>query len=148
MNIDDLIKELDSDLEVTKSELKDGVIYIYCEHKQCETCCPYCNHMSNSVHSLYTRKIQDLPIQSHKVQLIINVKKYFCINEECEHKTFAEPFTFVKPNAVRTIRLDEHISKIALRNSSMDTTRDLNDEAIDISLWSVLRIIKKNDINC
>ena len=57
--------------------------------------CPYCNVASKKVHSHYTRRLQDLPIQGKKVKLLLDIKKYFCFNKECSHKTFAEPFDTV-----------------------------------------------------
>ena len=143
MSFSDLIKKLDSNLMVSETKIDDNILYIYCQSEKHEAICSYCNEISSSVHSRYARTIKDLPIQQYEVNLVITVKKYFCNNEKCEHKTFAEKFNFVKENAVRTIRLDEYIEKIGMRNSSMDTVRDLKDNFINVSVNTVLRIIHK-----
>ena len=33
MELDELVKELDNKLEVTRKEIKDDIMYIYCETK-------------------------------------------------------------------------------------------------------------------
>jgi len=143
MNIDFLIKELDKNIIVEDTKIEDNCIYIKCSKPKYNCKCPYCGQKSSKIHSIYTRTIKDLPIQNHEVKLVLNVKKYFCINNRCKHTTFAEPFDFVEPKAVRTNRLTEYVSRIGLRNSSMDTARDLKDNSINLSVWTVLRIIKK-----
>ena len=80
LELNELIKELDKKLIVTKKEIKDGIMYIYCDTKKQKSKCKYCGQESEKVHSTYKRTISDLPIQNYKVKLIINVKKYFCNN--------------------------------------------------------------------
>lgn len=143
MSFNDLIKKLDKDLMVTETKIDNNILYIYCQSEKNEASCSYCNEISSSVHSTYTRTIKDLSIQQYEVKLVVTVNKYFCNNEKCEHKTFAEKFDFVKEKAVRTKRLDEYIERIGVRNSSMDTVRDLKDNFINVSLNTVLRIIHK-----
>ena len=143
MEIDELIKELDKKLIVIKKEIIRDTMYVYCDTHREETQCKYCGTISNSVHSIYQRTISDLPIQEYKVKLLINVKKYFCVNPKCNHKTFAESLDFVEENALRTKRLDEYINKIGLKNSSLETKRQLNDSHVNISNNTILRILKK-----
>ena len=119
MELNDLIKELDKKLEVVRKEVKDDVMYIYCETQKQPTKCKYCGKESEGVHSVYTRIISDLPIQKYKVKLVIKVKKYFCNNSKCDHTTFAEPLDFVEKNALRTKRLDEYINEVGLKNISI-----------------------------
>ena len=87
MKLNELIKELDKKLEVTKEEIIGGTMYIYCETKRQNTKCKYCSKESQSVHSTYTRTIADLPIQNYKVKLIITVKNIsaIMINVIIEH---------------------------------------------------------------
>ena len=119
MELDELIQELDKKLIVTKKEIKDGIIYIYCETEKQETKCKYCGKQSDSIHSTYIRTISDLPIQKYKVKLVIKVKKYFCNNKKCNKTTFVEPLDFVEKNSLRTKRLVEYINKIGLSTSSI-----------------------------
>ena len=145
MEIDDLIKELDEKLEVTGKEIKENTMYIYCNTRKQPTKCKYCNLESENIHSIYTRTIADLPIQKYKVKLVINVKKYFCNNDKCNHATFAEPLNFVEENALRTKRLDEYISEVGLKNSSVETKKQITNSHVKISNNTILRIIKKKE---
>lgn len=42
MELDELIKELDKKLIVKNKEIKDNIMYIYCETKKQPTKCKYC----------------------------------------------------------------------------------------------------------
>ena len=143
MELDELVKELDNKLEVTRKEIKDDIMYIYCETKKQSTKCKYCGEESENVHSVYTRTISDLPIQKYKVKLVIIVKKYFCNNPKCNHTTFAEPLDFVEKNALRTKRLDEYIKEVGLKNSSIDARNQITNSHVEISNNTILRILKK-----
>ena len=143
MELDELVKELDNKLKVTRKEIKDDIMYIYCETKQQSTKCKYCGEESENVHSVYTRTISDLPIQKYKVKLVITVKKYFCNNPKCNHTTFAEPLDFVEKNALRTKRLDEYIKEVGLKNSSIEARNQITNSHVEISNNTILRILKK-----
>ena len=71
-----------------------------------------------------------MTIQNNKVRLLLIVRKFFCTNPNCKHKTFGERFDFVSPMTVRTQRLDDYINKMGLRDNSMDTVRNLKDIGI------------------
>lgn len=144
MELQELIQELDTKLIVKRKEIKDGIMYIYCETKKQKTKCKYCGQESENVHSTYTRTISDLPIQNYKVKLVIAVKKYFCNNNNCEHTTFAEVLQFVNKNATRSTRLDDYIKKVGLKTSSLDAEKQISDSHVEISNNTILRIIKKN----
>lgn len=144
MELDELIQKLDKKLIVTRKEIIDGIMYIYCETKKQITKCKYCGAKSENVHSTYTRIISDLPIQNYKVKLVIKVKKYFCNNKKCDHRTFAEPLGFVEKNALRTKRLDEYINKIGLTTSSIEARNQIKATHVNISNNTILRIVKKN----
>ena len=144
INFSELVKKLDNELKLERSEVVDNILYLYCYKDVKSTFCPFCGEQSSSVHSTYTRTIKDLPIQEYETKIVLLCHKYFCNNSNCQHKTFSERFSFVEEKAVRTNRLTEYVNKIGLRNSSMDTVRDLKDNFIKMSLNTVLRILKKN----
>lgn len=147
MNIEELIKDLDKKLTVLKSKRTEKKIEITCEMNLNKSECPYCGEVSDSVHSKYIRTLSDLPIQNNEVKLLLVVKKFFCQNPKCTHKTFGERYKFVEPKAVRTNRLVEYINNIGLRDNSMDTVRTLRETGIKVSSNTVLRIIKKKKRN-
>ena len=144
MKLEELLKDLDENLIAKEYKKAENAIYITCEKNSSSSTCPFCNELSSSIHSKYTRTIVDLPIQNKEVKLLLIVRKFFCTNPNCNHKTFGERFDFVSPKAVRTKRLDDYINKMGLRDNSMDTVRNLKDIGINVSSNTVLRIVKKN----
>ncbi len=89
MGFDELLKGLDENLIVNKVEKSGEVIYIYCDIDHTVDKYKYCGMENPSIHSRYTRKISDFPIQEYQVKFIITVPKYFCTNKKCDYKTFA-----------------------------------------------------------
>src|SRR3712207_5906866 len=77
--------------------------------------CPDCQHPSRRVHSRYTRCPQDLPVSDQAVQLVLQVRRFFCDNPECPCRTFAERFpALVAVRARRTARLSRTLQALAL----------------------------------
>jgi len=76
----------------------DVTIYLHVESTKQVLQCPLCGATSTRVHSHYERSFQDLPIQGKKVVVIIDNRKMFCDNPECERTTFAESFAFMAHN--------------------------------------------------
>ena len=73
MELNELINELDPKLIVMKKEIKDEIMYIYCDTQKQKTKCKYCGQESESVHSTYKRAISDLPIQNVNIQHLQNL---------------------------------------------------------------------------
>src|SRR6516162_1445951 len=48
--------------------------------------CPSCQHVSRRVHSYYTRSPLDLPVSGHIVQLVLRVRRFRCLNQNCSSK--------------------------------------------------------------
>lgn len=143
MRLDELIKELDEHLMISKIEKSDSILYIYCDIKRTKARCKYCGAENDSIHSRYIRTISDLPIQNYQVKLVIAVPKYFCTNDRCSHKTFAYPVPFAKENSLRTTRLDDYIYQVGLKNSSLEARNQISESHVSISNNTILRVIKK-----
>ena len=52
--------------------------------------CPCCGMASRRVHSRYMRQILDLPWQGLPVRILLQTRKFFCVNERCKRKIFTE----------------------------------------------------------
>lgn len=52
--------------------------------------CPLCQQLSHHVHSHYTRTLADLPCGGKALRLLVLVRRFFCENEACARKIFAE----------------------------------------------------------
>ena len=60
------------------------------------------------MHSRYTRTLQDLPWGTLRVQVQVQVHRFFCQNPTCPRKIFTEPLPdFAERSARRTNRLRE-----------------------------------------
>ena len=79
---------------------------------------------------------------------MLDIKKYFCINKGCKHKTFAEPFAFYAPNATKTKRLQEEILKFSLNQSSVSAAKYLQDSFADVGKSTICSMLKKIRNSC
>ena len=95
----EIVAMLDENLSYLTHELYEEYIVVVVESSREEVECPYCGKRSSRVHSRYERSFQDLPIQGKKVFVSIINRKYFCENRNCQNKTFAESFDFLKPKS-------------------------------------------------
>ena len=141
--MDELVKTIDQNLEYISHETKSGVIRIFVRTIRQEAQCPYCGAFSNKVHSLYYRKFRDLPIQDKKVEIVIDNRKYFCVNPDCSHKTFAEVFECLPKMGRRSKRLTEAIMDTATNLSSIAASKTLKQRTADIGKSTICRLLKK-----
>jgi transposase len=141
--MEDMIKLLDETLEYDCHEIQDDDMIIRVASALKTAICPYCNQESGQVHSRKTRTLKDLPIQGKKVRLLLEQKKYFCKNEICERKTFAERFAFFEPNATKTNRLQEEILRVSLTQSSIAASRYLRNSVADVGKSTICAMLKK-----
>jgi len=136
----------DERLLYVSHENEAGAIIIYAQSKSCETRCPYCGEVSDKVHSRYLRRLQDLPIQGKKVKLVIDNKKYFCLNKACRHKTFAESFSFFEPKATKTTRLQEEILRVSITQSSIAAQSYLRRSVANVGKSTICNLLKKRGV--
>jgi len=145
--MEELLKMLDENLKYLKHEIVEDAFVIYAESVKDNAICPYCGELSDKVHSQYQRKMQDLPIQGKKSRIILFNKKYFCLNKECRHKTFAETFSFYRPKATKTERLQDEIFKVSLTQSSVEAAQHLRRSVADVGKSTICTLLKKRNGN-
>lgn len=145
--MEDLIKLLDENLDVDTYEVIDDEIFIYTKSIRTEVTCPYCGHISNKVHSLYTREFNDLPILGKKSNIILKNRKFFCNNSDCKRKTFAETFDFLGFKAKKTKRLEEYIMNVSQNTSSLAAEKLLKKNVVQVGKSSICNLLKKRNIN-
>ena len=139
----ELLTLLDENLVYDGHEIVNGnfVLKAHSGNPVCK--CRYCGRESSSVHSVYVRSVQDLPIQGHTTTLLLTSRKMFCRNPQCGHKTFSETFPFMGRNAKKTDRLKDQIINIALETSSVAAADTLKRGAIQTSKSTVCLLLKK-----
>jgi transposase len=92
--------------ELTEIKIQDHQIILGLESTVPLATCPACGTASKSLHSRYTRYPIDLPWADYAVLLELQAKRFFCQNEACRKRTFAERFPeVVVPYARKTNRV-------------------------------------------
>jgi transposase len=105
--------------------------------------CPSCQHVSRRVHSYYTRSPQDLPVSGHIVQLVLRVRRFRCMNQDCQRRTFAERLPDLPVSARQTTRLGTLLDCIAVVLSGQAGERLTAQLAMPVSADTLLRRVKK-----
>lgn len=105
--------------------------------------CPSCQHVSRRVHSYYTRSPQDLPVSGHIVQLVLRVRRFRCLNPNCQRQTFAERLPDLPVWARQTARLGTLLDCIAIVLSGQAGSRLTEQLAMPVSADTLLRRAKK-----
>jgi len=84
-----------------------------------EAVCPDCGHASDHVHSQYQRMVHDVPCGGRQVLLRLCVRKFFCRDQSCRRKVFAERIAdLVRPWGRCSNRLLESLKAIGLSASA------------------------------
>ena len=94
---------------------KNGVIQMVLRACRSFSVCPVCGTASGRIHSRYLRKLGDLPWEKLPVLILLQVRKFFCVEGSCRRTIFTEQL----PGSVarcsrRTFRLSEALDWIAL----------------------------------
>lgn len=139
----DKIKSLFEGTKYVSHRIDEDHVTIVIESTQEKNVCPYCGIESEKIHSYRIRKFTDLPIDGYKVNVHLRCKKFFCINPECNHKTFSEIFTFIKPLEMKTDRLIEKILEIFAYNSSRKATLLLHEMGINTCKATICNLQNK-----
>lgn len=78
-----------------------------------------------------------------QVVILINNKKYFCDNQDCSHKTFAERFDFIISKSRKSKRLIEKILKLSTMVSSVSASQILKEDMTIVSKSTICNLLKK-----
>jgi hypothetical protein len=106
--------------------------------------CPLCKKASQKVHSYYQRKVGDLPITGKSVKNSIHTRKFFCLQDSCSRKVFAERFgSCLKPWQRRLEQSNGQIQAIGLSWGSRPGARVYSLIGLPFSASTLLRVIRK-----
>ena len=97
---------------------------------------------------MYQREIQDIPMQDRQTILLLNARKMFCTNPDCDHKTFSERFDFIAPKGRKTKRLVDKILMTSVKLSSVSASALLKADSVKVCKSSICDLLKKNAGNC
>lgn len=103
--------------------------------------CPDCGQASRAVHSRYRRKPADLPSLGRRVGVSLRVRRFYCRNDGCSRRTFAEGLPgLVAPHARRTCRLAMAQARVGVTLGGEAGSRLLHHLAMPASPDTVLRL--------
>src|ERR1700679_98746 len=79
-------------LAVESAALEGGEAVIVVRAMGRASVCPGCGASSDRVHSLYRRRLADLPIAGHPVRLLVMARRFYCTAVLCGRRIFTERF--------------------------------------------------------
>jgi transposase len=105
--------------------------------------CPMCQEESTEVHSTYMRYPVDLAWGEWRIVLHLRVKRFFCRNDACQKRTFAEQFPgLVARYARRTERVITRQQQVGVNVSARTAETLLALAQIGVSDTTVNRLIR------
>ena len=106
--------------------------------------CPSCDFVSYAIHSTYTRAPSDLPSLGREVRLRLTVRRFYCCNDQCRQRTFAERLLgLLAPHARRTRRLAKAQTAVGTTVGGAAGARVLTQLSMPASADTVLRLIRR-----
>jgi transposase len=77
--------------------------------------CSGCARHSARIHARYQRQLADLPLGGRRVQVIVHIRRFKCLNRRCGQSTFSKQIPgLTTPFARRTPPLTDALVKVAL----------------------------------
>ena len=137
-------KQLSPNLAIDKIDDNDDAFYVHCHLKNKFSICPKCGNKISSIHSIHTRKIQDLPIQCKTVFLLVNVRHFNCI--KCKY-IYTEELEFASKTSHKTKRLLDLILNNSCSISSITSQYSLNKQWIIVKKSTICTYQKKRYSN-
>src|SRR4051812_5209416 len=105
--------DLPACVRLDRIEIAPQTLIVSLAMETSEAACPLCQQVSSRVHSYYTRTLQDLPSAGKTLRLLVLVRRFFCGNEACPRKIFAERFPeLTTVYARRTTRCKETLAEL------------------------------------
>ena len=109
--------------------------------------CPLCQELTRRIHSRYERTLQDLPCINYTVTLLLQVRKFFCLNAGCQRRIFTERLPQVTvPWARRTCRLADCLTAIGLALGGAAGTRLSRRLGHRVSLNPLLQLVARQSL--
>jgi hypothetical protein len=130
-------------LHVEALLLVDDGLTILASSEATDAPCPLCGWRSGRVHSRYRRTLADLPWADVAVSIRVRVCKFFCDNDACRRRIFAERLSGVaQSSARRTDRQGKALTAIALALGGEGGARLAGDLGMPVSPDTLLRLIR------
>jgi transposase len=90
-------------------------ITVFARTAAASVACPSCAQPASRIHSRYTRRLQDVPCSGLPVHLVLQVRRFFCLNPACPRRIFVERLQGVaREHAQRTLRVNALLRALAV----------------------------------
>lgn len=134
----------DQDLQISQVHVADEIT-LTLRATSLTASCPNCGVISQRVQSRYSRTLHDLPSSGRPVQLIVQVRRFFCTKSTCAQKIFAERLPeLCRPHAQRTLRLQKALSQLGLAAGGQAGTRLGSELGLSGSRDTILRLVRQH----
>lgn len=131
-------------LKIQRIIPSDEAITIEVRTSQPQASCPVCQLSSRKVHSRYSRSLADLPWQGIPVRILLHLRRFFCLNDDCPRKIFAERLpSVVQRYARKTHRLNDALALIGFALGGEAGSRLSKHLALKTSADTLLRRIRQ-----
>ena len=125
-------------------EIAQQTLIFSLEMETAEATCPLCQHVSHRVHSHYARTLQDLPSAGKTLRLLVLVRRFFCGNETCPRKIFAERLPeLTSVYARRTTRCKETLAELGFALGGKAAAALSEHLGLESSRMTILRILRQ-----
>ena len=93
-------------LELRSVVLESDAVTLVLRSTAASSPCPACGGASARVHSVYVRRLSDLPFQDRSARIQLHARRFFCDGPDCSRRIFAERLPqLVAPRQRTTARL-------------------------------------------
>jgi transposase len=131
-------------LQIEKIVAEKSSLTIFMKSVQKQAHCPLCHQVSVKRHSHYDRHLADLPWQGVAVKTSLSIGRFFCTNDLCDRRVFAERLPKVAADyARRTLRLNETLTDLAFALGGEAGSRLAEKLGLLISADTLLRRIRQ-----
>lgn len=131
------------ELKVESVVRTDGIVIINTATMTSEAPCLNCRQPSSRIHSRYQRTLADLPCSGQEAKLQVQVRRFFCLNQKCPRRLFAEQLpTVMKRYARRTLRQELALEAIGLALGGEAGQRTADKLKIKVSADTLLRRVR------
>ena len=141
ISMERLLKRLDERLSTHSVLYEEDQIEVNARLLSVGASCPQCACYSSRRHGTYIRTWMDIPEGGMAVSVRLSMPKWFCDNDACGQKVFAERLDWLPVYQRRSARLDAQIRSLAFSLSALETEKICSGFGIRISHDTVLRLV-------
>jgi transposase len=95
-------------MSLDQVEVHAETITIEAHVEASQAACPLCQTVAQRVHSHYTRTLHDVPCGTKALRLVVQVRRFFCDNQDCPRTIFAERLSTLTAVAARMTTRFQH----------------------------------------